>query len=123
VEFGYFYHSLGTAVTIVEFMPRIVPVEDEDVSKELEKSFKKKGMKIMTNSSVEKVDTSGVGVKATVKTAKGEEVIEAEVLLSAVGIATNLEDLGLETLKITTEKGKVTVDPYYKTNVDGIYAI
>lgn len=123
VEFGYFYHSLGTAVTIVEFMPRIVPVEDEDVSKELEKSFKKKGMKIMTNSSVEKVDTSGDGVKATVKTAKGEEVIEAEVLLSAVGIATNLEDLGLEALKITTEKGKVTVDPYYKTNVDGVYAI
>lgn len=123
VEFGYFYHSLGTQVTIVEFMPRIVPVEDEDVSKELEKSFKKKGMKIMTNSSVEKVDTSGDGVKATVKTAKGEEILEAEVLLSAVGIATNLEDLGLETLKIGTDKGKVIVDPFYKTNVAGVYAI
>lgn len=123
VEFGYFYHSLGTAVTIVEFMPRIVPVEDEDVSKELEKSFKKKGMKIMTNSSVEKVDTSGAGVKATVKTAKGEEILEADILLSAVGVATNIENLGLETLNIATEKGKVTVDPYYKTNVAGIYAI
>lgn len=123
VEFGYFYHSLGTAVTIVEFMPRIVPVEDEDVSKELEKSFKKKGMKIMTNSSVEKVDTSGAGVKATVKTAKGEEILEADILLSAVGVATNIENLGLEALNIATEKGKVTVDPYYKTNVAGIYAI
>ena len=123
VEFGYFYHSLGTKVTIVEFMPRIVPVEDEDISKELEKSFKKKGIEVMTNASVEKVDTSGSGVKATVKTATGEVVLEADVLLSAVGVATNLENIGIETLNIATDKGKVTVDSYYKTNVDGIYAI
>jgi dihydrolipoamide dehydrogenase len=123
VEFGYFYHSIGTKVTIVEFMPRIVPVEDEDISKELEKSFKKKGITVMTNSSVEKVDTSGAGVKATVKTADGEVTLEADVLLSAVGVATNLENIGLETLGITTDKGKVIVDPYYKTNVAGIYAI
>jgi dihydrolipoamide dehydrogenase len=123
VEFGYFYHSIGTKVTIVEFMPRIVPVEDEDISKELEKSFKKKGITIMTNSSVEKVDTSGTGVKATVKTADGEVTLEADVLLSAVGVATNLENIGLETLGVATDKGKVTVDPYYKTNVAGIYAI
>ncbi|MFT4061912.1 MAG: dihydrolipoyl dehydrogenase [Edaphocola sp.] len=123
VEFGYFYHSIGTKVTIVEFMPRIVPVEDEDVSKELEKSFKKKGIEVMTNSSVEKVDTSGNGVKATVKTAAGEVVLEADVLLSAAGVAANIENIGLETLGIATEKGKVTVDAYYKTNVEGIYAI
>src|SRR5690606_549105 len=123
VEFGYFYHTLGTKVTIVEFMPRIVPVEDEDISKELEKSFKKKGMSIMTNSSVEKVDTSGTGVKATVKTANGEEVLEADILLSAVGVSTNLENLGLDSLNIATDKGKVTVDAQYKTNVAGIYAI
>jgi dihydrolipoamide dehydrogenase len=114
VEFGYFYHTLGTQVTIVEFMPRIVPVEDEDISKELEKSFKKKGINVMTNSSVEKVDTSGAGVKAT---------LEADILLSAVGVATNLENLGLETLNIASDKGKVTVDPYYATNVEGVYAI
>jgi len=123
VEFAYFYNSLGTKVTIVEYMPRIVPVEDEDVSKELEKSFKKKGMTIMTNASVEKADTSGAGVKATVKTANGEEVLEADILLSAAGVATNIENIGLETLNIKTEKGKVIVDPYYKTNVEGIYAI
>ena len=123
VEFGYFYHSIGTKVTIVEFMPRIVPVEDEDISKELEKSFKKKGITVMTNSSVEKVDTSGAGVKATVKTADGEVTLEADILLSAVGVTSNLENIGLETLNIATEKGKVTVDPYYKTNVEGIYAI
>lgn len=123
VEFAYFYNSIGTQVTIVEFMPRIVPVEDEDISKELEKSFKKKGITIMTNASVEKADTSGAGVKATVKTATGDVVLEADILLSAAGVATNIENIGLEALSITTEKGKVMVDPYYKTNVDGIYAI
>lgn len=123
VEFGYFYQALGTEVTIVEYMPNIVPVEDKDISRELEKSFKKKGMKIMTNSSVEKVEKTGSGVKATVKTAKGEEVLEAEVLLSAVGVTANIENIGLETLNITTENGKVAVDGYYKTNVDGVYAI
>lgn len=123
VEFAYFYNSLGTKVTIVEYMPRIVPVEDEDISKELAKSFKKKGMDIMTSASVTKAETSDKGVKATVKTEKGEVTLEADILLSAAGVSTNIENIGLETLKIATEKGKVTVDPYYKTNVEGIYAI
>ncbi len=123
VEFAYFYNSIGTKVTVVEFLPRIVPVEDEDISKELEKSFKKKGITIMTNASVEKVDTTGAGVKATVKTATGEMILEADVLLSAVGIAANIENIGLEGAAIATDKGRVTVDKYYKTNVDGIYAI
>lgn len=123
VEFAYFYKTLGTEVTIVEFMPRIVPVEDEDVSKELEKIFKKNGMKIMTNASVEKLDTTGNGVKAFVKTQDGEITLEADIVLSAVGVSTNIENIGLEGLNIKTDKGKVLVDKHYKTNVDGIYAI
>lgn len=123
VEFAYFYNSVGTKVTIVEFMPRIVPVEDEDISKELEKSYKKKGIEVMTNASVERVDTSGNGVKAFVKTQNGEITLEADMVLSAVGISTNIENIGLEDLKIATDKGRVTVDNYYKTNVDGVYAI
>lgn len=123
VEFAYFYSALGTQVTIVEFMDRIVPVEDADISKELEKSFKKKGITVMTSSSVEKADTSGTGVKATVKTASGEVTLEADILLSAAGVSTNIENIGLEALNITVDKGRVIVDPYYKTNVDGIYAI
>lgn len=123
VEFAYFYNSIGTKVTIVEFMPRIVPVEDEDVSKELEKQYKKKGIEIMTNASVEKVEASGSGVKATVKKQDGEVVLEADIVLSAVGVVANIENIGLEALNIAMDKGKVTVDKYYKTNVDGIYAI
>lgn len=123
VEFAYFYHSIGTKVTIVEFMPRIVPVEDEDISKELEKIYKKKGIEIMTNASVEKVTASGNGVKATVKTQNGEVTLEADVVLSAVGVVANIENIGLEALNITVEKGKISTDAYYKTNVDGIYAI
>jgi dihydrolipoamide dehydrogenase len=123
VEFAYFYNSMGTKVTIVEFAPRIVPVEDEDVSKELEKSYKKNGIEIMCNSEVTKVDTSGAGVKATIKTASGEVTLEADVLLSAVGVVANIEGIGLETLGITTDKGKVIVDKYYQTNVAGVYAI
>lgn len=123
VEFAYFYHSLGTKVTIVEFMPRIVPVEDEDISKELEKIYKKKGLEIMTNSNVESVDISGNGVKAKVKTQSGEVTLEAEVVLSAVGISANIENLGLEALGIKTDKGKVLVDKYYQTNIPGVYAI
>lgn len=123
VEFADFYNAIGTKVTIVEFMPRIVPVEDEDVSKELAKSFKKKGINIMTNSSVTKAVVSGKGVKATVKTESGEETLEADILLSAVGVSTNIENIGLEALKVATEKGKVNVDEYYKTTVDGVYAI
>jgi dihydrolipoamide dehydrogenase len=122
-EFAYFYNSLGTKVTIVEFMPRIVPVEDEDVSKELEKQFKKQGMTIMTNSEVTKVDTSGAGVKATVKTADGEQILEADILLSAVGVVANIENIGLEQLGIKTDKGKIIVDAFQQTNVKGIYAI
>ncbi len=123
VEFAYYYNSIGTKVTIVEFMPRIVPVEDEDVSRELSRQYKKKGITIMTDSSVEKVDTKGKKVKATVKTNKGEEILEADVVLSAVGVSANIENIGLEDLGIKTEKGKVTVDDYYNTNVAGIYAI
>lgn len=123
VEFAYFYNSIGTKVTIVEFMPRIVPVEDEDISKELEKSFKKQGMTIMTNSSVEKVDISGNGVKATVKTEKGEVILEADILLSAVGVVANIENIGLEAAGVKTEKGRVVVDAYGQTNIPGIYAI
>ncbi|MCB0700414.1 MAG: dihydrolipoyl dehydrogenase [Chitinophagales bacterium] len=123
VEFAYYYHSVGTKVTIVEFMPRIVPVEDEDVSRELARQYKKKGITIMTDSSVEKVDTKGSKVKATVKTAKGEEILEADVVLSAVGVSANIENIGLEDLGIKTEKGKVMVDGYYNTNVAGVYAI
>lgn len=123
VEFGYFYNSLGTKVTIVEFMPRIVPVEDEEISKELEKNFKKQGIEIMTSSEVTKVDTSGNGVKATVKTAKGDVVLEADVLLSAVGVSANIEGIGLEQLGVKTEKGLITVDKFYQTTVHGIYAI
>jgi len=122
-EFAYFYNTMGTKVTIVEFMPRIVPVEDEDISKEMEKQFKKQGITIMTNSEVTKVDTSGAGVKATVKTADGEVVLEADILLSAVGIVANLENLGLEELGVKTEKGKIIVDAYQQTSVPGLYAI
>lgn len=123
VEFGYFYNSMGTKVTIVEFMPRIVPVEDEEISKELEKNFKKSGIEIMTSSEVTKVDTSGNGVKATVKTADGEKTLEADVLLSAIGVAANIEGIGLEELGIKTDKGRITVDKQYRTNVPGVYAI
>lgn len=123
VEFAYFYNSIGTKVTIVEFMPRIVPVEDEDVSKELEKSFKKQGIQIMTNASVEKVDTSGNGVKATVKTDKGNIELEADIVLSAVGVVANIENIGLETVGVKIDKGRIVTDEYCRTNVEGIYAI
>lgn len=123
VEFAHFYNSMGTDVTIVEFLPNLVPLEDEDVSKQFERSFKKAGIKVMTNSSVEKLDTSGKMVKATVKTSKGEETIEAEIVLSAVGIATNIENIGLEEVGIVTDKGKVIVNDWYQTNIPGYYAI
>lgn len=123
VEFADFYNSMGCKVTIVEFMPNIVPVEDEEVSKHLEKSLKKSGIEIMTNSSVESVDTSGNGVKAKVKTAKGEVELEADILLSAVGIVANIENIGLEEVGIKTEKGRVVVNEWYETSVPGYYAI
>jgi dihydrolipoamide dehydrogenase len=122
-EFANFYQSLGTNVTLVEFLPRIVPVEDEEVSKQLERSFKKIGMKVMTASSVETVDTSKEKCLVTIKTPKGEEIVEADIVLSAVGITTNLEDIGLEKAGVKTDKGKVVVDDYYLTSVPGIYAI
>lgn len=123
VEFAYFYNSMGTDVTIVEFLPNVVPVEDEEVSKQLERSFKKNGIKIMTSSEVTKVDTSGDGVKATVKTSKGEEVLEADIILSAVGIKTNIENIGLEDVGIAVDRDKILVNDYYQTNIPGYYAI
>ena len=122
-EFAYFYNSMGTKITMVEFMPRLVPVEDEDISKELEKQFKKQGMTIMTNSEVLSVDTSGEGVKAKVKTPTGEVIVEADILLSAVGVIANIENIGLENLGIKTEKGKIIVDANQRTSIPGIYAI
>lgn len=123
VEFAYFYNSIGTKVTIVEFLPRIVPVEDEEISKELQKIYKKKGIEVMTSSEVTSVDTSGKGVMAKVKTKEGEVTLEADIVLSAVGIVANIENIGLEDLGVKTEKGKISVDKYYQTNVSGVYAI
>lgn len=123
VEFAYFYATMGTKVTIVEFMPRIVPVEDEDISKQLEKSYKKMGIDIMTKASVEKVDVVNGVCKATVKTETGVVTLEADIVLSAVGVQTNLEGIGLEELGVKTDKGKVLVDDFYRTNVPGVYAI
>lgn len=123
VEFAYFYNAIGTEVTIVEYLPNIVPIEDQDVSKELSKNFKKSGIKVMTGSSVEAVDTKGDGCKVTVKTKKGEEVIECDVVLSAVGIEANIENIGLEDVGIVTDRGRIMVNDFYQTNIPGYYAI
>jgi dihydrolipoamide dehydrogenase len=123
VEFASFYNSMGTEVTIVEYMPTVVPVEDEDVSKQFERSLKKAGIKVMTNSSVEKVEKTKTGVKATVKTKKGEETLEADLVLSAVGIKTNIENIGLEDVGIVVDKDKIIVNDWYQTNIPGYYAI
>lgn len=123
VEFAYFYNTMGTQVTVVEFLPNIVPIEDTDVSQALEKSFKKQGITVMTNASVEKVDTSGKDCKVTIKTKDGEKVIDAEVVLSAVGIEANIENLGLEEVGIVVDKGRIKVDEFYQTNIPGYYAI
>ena len=122
-EFASFYQSIGTNVTLVEFLPRIVPNEDEEVSKQLERSFKKMKMKIMTDSSVESADTAGQKCRVTVKTPKGTEVIEADIVFSAVGVTPNIENAGLEKAGVKTEKGKVIVDDYYRSSVPGIFAI
>ena len=122
-EFAYFYNSIGTKVTLIEFLPKTVPVEDEEVSKEHEKSFRKQGITVMTNSEVTGVDTSGNGVKAKVKTRDGEVTIEAEILLSAVGIVANIENIGLEELGVKTEKGRIVVNQYQQTNIPSVYAI
>ncbi len=123
VEFASFYNSMGTDVTVVEFLPTLVPLEDEEVSKQFERSLKKAGIKVMTSSSVEAVDTSGDGVVATVKTKKGEEKLEADIVLSAVGIKTNIENIGLEDVGIITDKDKIVVNDWYQTNMPGYYAI
>ena len=123
VEFAYFYNSMGTDVTIVEFLPNVVPVEDEDVSKQLARSFKKSGIKIMTSAEVTSVDTSGKGIKATVKTKKGKDVLEADIVLSAVGIKTNIENIGLEDVGIVVDRDKILVNDFYQTNIPGYYAI
>ncbi len=122
-EFAYFYQTMGTQVTLVEFLPNVVPLEDEEVSKQLERAFKKMKMKVMTSSSVESVDTSGKVCKVSIKTPKGNQEVEAEIVLSAVGITPNLEGIGLEELGVETENGKVKVDSFYRTNVKGVYAI
>ena len=123
VEFAYFYNAMGTEVTVVEYLDRIVPVEDVDVSKQMEKSFKKSGINVMTSAEVTKVDTSGSGVKATVNTKKGEEILEADLVLSAVGIKTNIEGIGLEDVGIAVDRDKILVNNYYQTNIPGYYAI
>ncbi|MBC8051854.1 MAG: dihydrolipoyl dehydrogenase [Sphingobacteriaceae bacterium] len=123
IEFAYFYNALGTKVTVVEFMDRIVPVEDEEISKQLERSLKKAGIDILTNANVESVDTAGNGCKAQVKTASGTQTLEADIVLSAVGITPNIENIGLEETGVKTDRGRVVVDPFYKTNVEGVYAI
>lgn len=123
VEFAYFYATMGTKVTVVEYLPVIVPVEDEEVSKQLERSFKKAGIEVMTNASVESVDTSGNGCKVTIKTKDAEKIVECDIVLSAVGIASNIENLGLEDIGIATDKGKILVNKWYETNIPGFYAI
>lgn len=122
-EFAHFYNAMGTKVTIVEYLPNLVPLEDEEVSKQFERSFKKAGIKVMTNSSVESVDTSGKIIKASVKTKKGEEILEAEIVLSAVGIKSNLENIGLEEVGIVVDRDKILVNDWYQTNIPGYYAI
>ena len=123
VEFAHFYNAMGTEVTIVEYLPNLVPLEDKDVSKQFERSFKKAGINVITNASVESVDISGKGVKATVKTKKGEQILEADIVLSAVGIKTNIENIGLEDVGIITDRDKILVNDWYQTNIPGYYAI
>ena len=123
VEFAYFYNSLGTKVTIVEYLPNLVPLEDHEISKELEKSFKKGGINVMTSSEVISISNKGKGVTATIKTNKGEETLEADILLSATGIKSNIEDIGLEDVGVAVDKDKILVNSYYQTNIPGYYAI
>ncbi len=122
-EFASFYQTIGTDITLIEFLPRIVPNEDEEVSKQLERSFKKMKMKIMTGSSVESVDTSGDKCIVTVKTPKGNEIIETDIVLSAVGVTPNIGNVGLEEAGVKTKNGKIEVDDFYGTSVPGIFAI
>src|SRR6202012_428769 len=123
IEFAYFYNSIGTQVTVVEYLDNIVPLEDEEISRQLARILKKQGINIMTGSNVESVDSSGDACKVQVKTATGIETLEAEIVLSAVGISTNIEGIGLEENGVKTDKGKVLVDDFYRTNIEGVYAI
>ena len=122
-EFAFFYNSIGTKVTLVEFMPNVVPLEDEEVSKQLERNFKKAGIKVMTESTVEQVEVKDHHCVVTINTKKGEETLDTDIVLSAVGIAPNIEGIGIEETGIRTEKGKIVVDEFYRTNVEGYYAI
>jgi len=123
MEFAYFYQKMGTEVTIVEYLDRLLPNEDEEVSKMMAKIYKKYGVNVMTNAEVKSADTFNNGVKLLVQTKKGEETLEADVVLSAVGIQTNIENLGLEEMNIQVNKGLVLVNEHYQTNIEGIYAI
>lgn len=123
VEFAYFYSAMGTEVTLVEYLPQIVPVEDEEIGKQLERSFKKMGMRVLTSSEVVSVNTQGTGCEVLIKTKKGEEKVECDIVLSAVGVQANIENIGLESVGIKTDKGKIVVDAFYATNVKGYYAI
>ena len=123
IEFAYFYNAMGTEVTIIEFMDRIIPLEDQEVSKQLERSFKKSGIKVMTNAEVTSVEIKGKGVKTNIKTAKGEELVTSDIVLSAVGIKTNIENIGLEDVGIAVDNDKIMVNDFYQTNLPGYYAI
>ncbi len=123
IEFAYFYNAMGTEVTVVEYQDRIVPVEDEEISKQLERSFKKAGVNILTSAEVTKVDIKGKGVTATIKTVMGEETLKADIVLSAVGIKTNIENLGLQDVGIAVDRDKILVNDFYQTNLPGYYAI
>ena len=123
IEFAHFYNAMGTNVTIVEYLDRIVPVEDEDISKQLERSFTNSGINILTGTEVKSIDTKGKDIKVTLKTNKGEEIITADTILSAVGIKTNIENIGLEEVGIATDQDKILVNDFYQTNIPGYYAI
>ena len=125
IEFAFFYNSMGTKVTVVEYMNRIVPVEDNEISKELEKSLKKKGISILTSSEVKNATVNNDGnVDVVIESKNGEsKTINSEIVLSAVGIKTNIENIGLEDLGIKTEKDKILVDDFYMTNLKDYYAI
>ena len=123
VEFAYFYNAMGTEVVIVEYLDRILPVEDEEVSKQLERSFKKSGIKIYTNAEVKKVETKNKSVDVIIKTKSNEEIINADIVLSAVGIKTNIENIGLEDVGIAIDNDKIMVNNFYQTNLPGYYAI
>lgn len=123
-ELAYFYNAVGTKVTLVEFMPNILPLEDEEVSKQVGRSFKKAGIEVLVKSTVESIDTSGELLKINIRNKKDQiETYEAEMVLSAVGIAPNVENIGLEENGVEMEKGRIKVDDYYKTNLEGVYAI